>query len=338
MEKKQIVFTEINKAELLAKDVEELNSDSVRVKLAVSTISAGTEKANITGDPSVSGPNAPRVQFPRTLGYSASGVVTETGADVKSVKVGDRVIVSWGTHSSISTVKEKFITKIPYEDISFEQAAYIHIATFPMAAIRKCKLEMGESAIVMGMGILGMFAVQLLKIGGAVPIIAVDPDESKRKKALEVGADYALDPYASDFAETAKKLTNGGANVGLEITGIGAGLDGILDCMALKGRVALLGCTRNSDFTIDYYRKVHGPGITLVGAHTAARPSTNSSNGWWTERDDFEAVLRLTKMGRINLAELVEETHSPNESTEIYTRLCNDKTFPLVQFDWRLLK
>ena len=339
MSYKRIVFTKPYTAELLEYELAELKPNEVQVKLVFSTISSGTERANVMGSKTVAWhlPEADEAIFPRYLGYSSSGIVVKVGENVKDYKVGDRVALSWSTHTEVQNINVNYVHHLP-KDISFENGALTHIATFPLAAIRKCRFEMGESAIVMGMGILGMFAVQLLKIGGAVPIIAVDPDETKRKKALELGADYALDPYASDFAETAKKLTNGGANIGLEITGIGAGLDGILDCMALKGRVALLGCTRNSDFTIDYYRKVHGPGITLVGAHTAARPSTNSSNGWWTERDDFEAVLRFTKMGRIDLSNLIEETHSPNEAPEIYTRLCNDKTFPLVQFDWRFLK
>ena len=107
--------------------------------------------------------------------------------------------------------------------------------------------------------------------------------------------------------------------------------------MARFGIVALLGCTRDSDFTIDYYRKVHGPGITLVGAHTHARPNSDSRDGWWTERDDFETVLKLTKCGRLKLSDLVEEVHSPALATEIFTRLCNEKAFPIVQFDWSVI-
>ena len=81
--------------------------------------------------------------------------------------------------------------------------------------------------------------------------------------------------YFADIPKTspAKEISNGGVKVGIEVTGVGAALDGILDCMARFGRVALLECTRSSDFTIDYYRKVHGLGITLVGAHTNARPA-----------------------------------------------------------------
>ena len=193
---------------------------------------------------------------------------------------------------------------------------------------------MGESALVMGLGILGLVAIPLLKAAGAAPIIAVDPIAEKREKALAVGADYALDPFAPDFAEQAKALTGGGANVGIEVTGVGAGLDGILDCMARFGRVALLGCTRNKEFTIDYYKKVHGPGITLVGAHTLARPTQESHSGWWTEEADVQALIRLTQMGRIKLADLVDEVHTPYDAPQVFDRLAKEKAFPVVQFDW----
>jgi threonine dehydrogenase-like Zn-dependent dehydrogenase len=224
------------------------------------------------------------------------------------------------------------------DNVSFENAAFAHISIFPLAAIRKCRFEIGESAIVMGLGVLGLFAVKLLQVAGAAPIIAVDPDPKKREKALSIGADYALDPYAADFAETAKRLTNGGANVGIEVTGIGAGLDGILDCMAKFGRVALLGCTRNKEFNIDYYLKVHCPGITLVGAHTNARPENNSSGGWWTQADDMKAILKLIEMGRLDLASVRDEVYSPLEAPAVYKRLVEQPSFPVAQFDWRLLK
>lgn len=335
---KRIVFTKPNTAELLDFDARDPREGEVQVALAVSSISSGTERANIMGSTTVAWnrPEAEKAVFPRYNGYSSAGVVTKVGEGVEGIAQGDRVALSWSIHSQVINIKSRFVHKLD-DSISFSDGALAHIATFPLAAIRKCRLEIGESAIVMGMGILGTIAVTLLKTAGAAPVIAVDPDAAKREKALKLGADYALDPYAADFAETVKQLTGGGANVGIEVTGVGAGLNGILDCMARFGRVALLGCTRSSDFTVDYYRKVHGPGITLVGAHTNARPSRNSSEGWWTEWDDFEAVLKLTKLGRIKLSELVEEVHSPEEATEVYTRLCNEKTFPLVQFDWSKL-
>lgn len=336
MKVKRIVFTKPCVAELLEKEIDAPKAGEVQVRLAVSTISSGTERSNLIGDPNVNPNTAGAVVFPKVLGYSSSGVVEAVGEGVTDLKIGDRVAMSWTTHTQVLNIDQKNVYKLP-DNVSFHDGALLHISIFPLAAIRKCRLEIGESAIVMGLGVLGLVAIPLLKAAGAVPIIAVDPVPEKREKALSVGADYALDPFAADFADTVKEITGGGAKVGIEVTGIGAGLDGILDCMARFGRVALLGCTRNKEFTIDYYRKVHGPGITLVGAHTQARPQYESSDGWWTQRDDIKTTLKLTEMGRIKLSDMIDEIHSPIEAPEVYTRLANEKSFPMVQFDWRKL-
>ena len=339
MKCKQIVFTEKNKAELLTVDVNEPAPNEVMVETMVSTISCGTERANIIGDPNVNAFGASGVVFPRTSGYSSAGIVVKKGADVKSVDVGDRVVVYWGQHKSYNVVPEEQVVKIEDETVNLETAAMSFISTFPMAAIRKTRIEMGESVIVMGLGILGMTAVKLLRTAGAVPIIAADPNPKRREIALKNGADYAFDPLCEDFADKVKKITGGGVNVAIEVTGVGAGFNEALDCMAKFGRVALLGCTRNSDFTVDYYKKIHAPGITVIGAHTMARPNTESRPGWFTHRDDIKAVLKLCGGGRICLENLIEETHSPDECSEVYNRLVFDKDFPIVvQFDWRKFK
>ena len=334
MNNKKIVFTSPCVAELLDAKMPEIRADEVLVEIAVSTISSGTERANLVGDPNINSTKGPEVKFPRSAGYSTSGTVVAVGEDVTRLKVGDRVACSWTKHQKYCAVKESRAYLLP-EGVDFPEAALVHIATFPMAAIRKCRVEMGESAIVMGLGVLGLIAVELLRAAGAVPVIAVDPVESKRRQALELGADYALDPFAPDFAKTVKELTGGGAKAAIEVTGKGQGLDMVLDCMARFGRVALLGCTRNSDFSIDYYRKVHGPGITLVGAHTDARPKHESSNGYWTEWDDATSILRLLAGKRLDFACLVQESHTPEDAPEVYTRLANEPAFPIVQFDWR---
>lgn len=333
MQNKQIIFTAPCTAELLEQPLPSPGPGEVLVKVMVSTISSGTERANITGDPNTNYRAEGKVLFPRTAGYSTSGIVIETGENVESLKKGDRVAMYWSVHATYNCLPEKRVVKIP-DPISFSEAALVHIGCFPLAAIRKCRLEIGEAALVMGQGILGQMAVMQLRAAGAAPVIAADPKPEKRARALELGADYAFDPSEPGFAEKVKEVTGGGAAVCIEVTGFGAGLNGALDCMKRFGRVALLGCTRNSDFTIDYYRKVHGPGIVLYGAHTAARPDNESSPGMWTTRDDMQAQMKLISLGRLQLAKLVEETHTPEEAPEVYTRLCNEKSFPVVQFDW----
>ena len=247
--------------------------------------------------------------------------------------------MSWSSHRGYNVLSSQNVVKIDSEKVSLEEASIFHIATFPLAAIRKTRLEIGESLMVMGLGILGLLGVQLAKLAGAAPVIAVDPIKEKREKALLLGADYAFDPFEADFVEKVKAVTGGGVNTAIEVTGQGAGLNETLDCMAKFGRVALLGCTRNKDFTVDYYRKVHGPGITLIGAHTLARPERESHSGWFSTKDDMKTVAKLSELGRLNLKALIDETHSPFECEKVYERLINDKNFPtVVQFDWSDIK
>ena len=336
MSNKGIFFVASGVAELRDKAMPDLidKPNHIIVKTVNSSVSPGTERANLIGDPSNS---AGTMKFPCQLGYSLSGIVTEIGEKVTRVKVGDRVACRWTNHSLYNVIPETLAEIVP-DDVSFEEASLANITTFSMAAIRKCKLEMGESAIVMGLGLLGIMAVTQLRLAGAAPIIAVDPIKERRDLALKLGADFAFDPFAEGFAENVKKATGGGARVAIEVTGKGQGLDMVLDCMAKFGRVALLGCTRNSDFTIDYYRKVHTPGITLIGAHTSARPNNESYPGWWTQSDDMKVAMKLVSLGRLDLKSLIDEIHSPADAPEVYARLAKSPTFPLVQFDWTRLE
>ena len=340
MKTNAIVFTRRGHAEWQKEDISAMGARDVLVRLEVSTISSGTERANLLDDGllsvekgAVAGTNA----YPKRLGYSCAGVVTAVGAEVTRVKVGDRVAAWWTTHSEYNCIPESRVLKLA-DNVSFAEAATWHIATFPLAAIRKTKLELGESAIVMGMGILGLFAVKLLSAAGAAPIIAVDPVKEKRELALSQGADYAFDPFDPDFEKNVRAVTGGGAKVAIEVTGNGKALDQVLDCMARFGRVALLGCTRHSDFTINYYSKVHGPGISLIGAHTMARPKEESSAGLFTTYDDMVAIQRLVCAGRLSFLPLVAETHSPADCTEVYNRLAVEKAFPVVQFNYALAR
>lgn len=343
-----IVFTSAGVAELIDRPMPDPKSGEVLVRVVRSCISSGTERANLIGVPDggvgIFG-TATTTTWPRQCGYSTSGVVEKLGEGVTGLNVGDRVAMSWTLHSAHVCVPAGNAYRIP-DGVSFEQAALTHISTFPMAAVRKCRLEIGEGAIVMGQGILGQLAVLILKAAGATPVIAADPVAEKRTRALALGADFALDPTAVDFAAQAKSLCPSeyrkifgrvemsGPKVGIEVTGVGAALNGVLDVIAPFGRIALLGCTRDSDFTVDYYHKVHGRGVTLVGAHTACRNSDESAPGWWTQRDDALAFLRLLALGRISLAGFVDEVHKISACGDVYARLARGGAFPVVQFDW----
>ena len=344
-----IVFTAPNVASVLELTMPSPKAGEVLVRLTRSALSSGTERANLIGVPDggvgIFAKDDGTVTWPRHCGYSSVGVIEALGEGADGLCVGDRVALSWSKYARYQVLPANRIYRLP-ENVSDASAAFTHIATFPMAAIRKCRLEFGESAMVIGQGVLGQLAIKILKAAGAVPLMVADLKDGKRQQALKIGADCAFDPTAPDFIERVKaaadeggarmrgNVRDAGPRVVIEVTGSGKALDEALDVVAPYGRIALLGCTRDSQFSIDYYHKVHGRGVTLVGAHTLARPEGESAPGWWTERDDALAFVRMLAHGRISCDDLVEETHDVVEAPEVFGRLARSADFPTVQFSW----
>lgn len=331
------VFIEKGKAMLEEFEIpDKVPAGKVLVHTSASAISAGTERANLLDMPNIScAPN----DFPKYIGYTNCGYIEAIGEGVHGFNIGDRVTVNFGGNALYNYTTPDKLLKVDHDSITDYEASFGNITVFPMGALRKTALEIGESMLVMGLGILGVFSVMFARAAGAFPLIAADLKPERRKLALELGADYALDPADPDFAKQVKALTRGkGVNTVIEVTGICSALDTVLDCTARYGRVALLGCTRVPDTIINYYEKVHKPGITLVGAHTMARPIHESSAHFWTWQDDQRAVFDLLASRRISFDKIINEIVSPRDTASVYDRLANDKDFPVgVVFDWKLL-
>lgn len=335
MKSKQIVFTATHKAELLEVDVRELKENEVLTDMEYTVVSGGTERANIMAMPNAGGDN-----FPKTLGYCGIGHVIKIGSAVDNIAVGDRVLVYHGKHMkyNVRTVKE--ITKVENDSIDSLDAAFVIIAAMGLGGVRKLEIELGESAMIMGLGLLGIFAVQFCRLSGAYPVIAADLNPARRELALKLGADYAFDPSVPDFVEQVKAVTKGkGVRATVEVTGVSAAMKQALECASWMGRISLLGCTRVSDCSVDYYQQVHKPGVKLIGAHNLVRPKVESYPHHWTHQDDCKAILDMIAAGRIQVAPIVSRVVSPEDCAEIFNQLCDDPHFPMgTVFDWREIK
>ncbi len=331
MKNRQIFFTEVHKAELLENEVGVPTSGEVLVRMEYTVVSGGTERACILGM------NNTSQQFPMSLGYCGVGYVEEVGNEVKSVVVGDRVLVYHGCHSQYNIRPEADITKVENENVSSLEAAFVIIASMGLGGARKLEIELGESAMVMGQGLLGIFATQFLRQSGALPLIAADLNPTRRELALKLGADYAFDPSDDNFVNKVMEVTKGkGINGCVEVTGISAAMKQALECASWMGRISLLGCTRVSDSTVDYYTQVHKPGVKLIGAHNFIRPQHDSYPHHWTHQDDCKAILDMIERKRIDVLSIVSRVENPENATEIYNQLCDDKDFPMgTVFDWR---
>lgn len=328
---KKIIFSSKNNAVL--KDVPDRlpDADEIRVKLSYTALSAGTERSLLTGNEE--GGNGFRFGFPSSSGYSGSGIITDVGSGVTDFKPGDRVMVHGAGHQEYATLSQKEFVHVP-DNVPLDQAALTIIAGFSLAAVRKAKISLGDSVMVVGLGLLGLFAVQYARLSGAYPVIAVDFSKERREMASLLGADVTLDPSDPGHIDHIKKLTNGGANAVIEVTGNPLALKQALSCTAKFGRVLLLGCTRTMT-EVDFYHDVHQPGIELIGAHSGARPAHESHSGFYTEMDDCCVTLNFLSAGRLDFKPMIGEIHSPDDAHNIYLKLAEGKNFPIgVVFKW----
>lgn len=332
-----VVFESIGQAILKTFEVAPPLADEVLLESDYTVISAGTERANLIKLPNT---GTDENGFPFLPGYCGAGRVIAAGKDVTNLKIGDRVIIAWGGHRSHTIKKAQTVLKIEDDSIDLLDAAFAHIASFSFLGVRKLKIELGESAMIAGMGILGAFAVQIASLSGAIPVIASDFDPARRDLALKLGAAAAFSPDEENFVEKVKAATGGnGPKAVVEVTGSARAMQQALEYIAWEGRLSLLGCTRVSDVPVDFYKYVHRRGISLIGAHTFTRAQHESTPGRWTEHDDYRTFLKLVAAGKLQTRPLISEIVSPEAAHAVYARLAETKNPPPgIVFDWNKLR
>ena len=303
---KRIVWPRAGEAELQEFEVPPPGRGEVLIGMEYSVLSAGTERACL-----IAKPNTPQT-FPQYPGYCGIGRVVAAGGDVETVRVGERVLADHAGHCSLFVKPAAGLTVVDPAADPLE-AAFTVIAAMSLQGVRKARIELGEAVLVEGLGLLGI--------------------------ALALGADLVFSPDDPELAEKVKAATGGrGADAVIEVTGSAHALNQALECASFRGRVVLLGCTRISDEPVDFYRDVHRPGISIVGAHNFVRPKEDSSPGYWTYRDDFRTLLGLAAAKRFRARPVISEIVRPEEAPAVYRRLAECAHLPLgIVFDWRKL-
>lgn len=320
-----------NNVDIFDFDVPMPGPGQVLIENDFTAVSAGTELANIMMLPNT---------YNSINGYSGCGRIIELGEGVSNVKLGDRVIDNWGSHKSHNIKNANELTLVNDDRISSLEASFVLIATFPMHGLRRTKLELGESAMIIGQGLLGLFAVQFAALSGAVPVVVSDLNPKRLELSRQLGADYAFSPAEEDYVKKVIAATDGkGVDCIVEVTGAAVAMRQALECAAMFGRISLLGCTRVSDCDIDFYQLVHKRGVTLVGTHTAARPRVESSSGFWTERDEMKAVMKLISHGKLKVKPIISDIISPADAHAFYLSIIESKN-PNVgyAFDWSIVR
>ena len=333
MKTKTIVFVAPGKAEFLERDLDEtLATDHVLLKTECTLISPGTEFANLSGNTNQGNTAA----FPRVLGYSAVARVLKAGSSVTTLREGDRCLCYHSHHRNYQLMPESNLVRIEDDALPAREAVFCVVGCMGFQGVRRCRPEFGESLMVMGLGLLGQFAVQTARLSGCMPVIALDFIEARRKIALELGADAAFAPDDPELKNKVLELTGGRkCDSVVEVTGNPQAVVQGLELTARFGRIALVGCNRTPTEKIDFYNLVHRPGISVIGAHNMARPLQERRPGIWTMKEDMALLLRFMSAGRLDSRKLLTMVADPAEAPGIYERLyARDPDLLGVVFDW----
>ncbi len=310
---KQILVGSDSAIRLEPVELPPLKSDEVLIETSTTLISPGTERAKLLRLPGLT------VNYPAATGYSLVGRVLALGADVTALKPGDRV-ASRSRHAAHVVAKAAECHPIP-NGLTDEEAAFFQLLAIALQAVRKTRLEVGEGCAVLGVGLVGQLALQVARIAGALPTVAIDRDEGRLALAERLGADYCVN--GNDAADRIRELDEfkHGPPVVIEATGNPVGLESACQIAAFGGRVALLGSTRGASEAFDFYKQVHKRGITLIGAHISTTYRAAAAPGWWTQHDEQQTALRLLAANRVNAAPLITHRFSSVDAPEAYKLL-----------------
>ncbi len=328
---KALVLEEYNR--LVYRDVDDpqIAGDEVLVEIKACGI-CGSDVHGLDG-------STGRRQPPLIPGHEASGVIVKTGTEVTRWKAGDRVtfdstvyrLDDWytlqgrynlgegrevigvspeeykrnGAFAEYLAVPQHILYKIP-DNVTFEQAAMVEPAAVAAHAVRISGIKVGESAVVIGCGMIGTFVVGMLKAAGATPVIAVDTDSDKLDIARKYGADIVVDSSRESVPDIVRKNTKGrGADFGFEAVGIAVTVNTLIDALRKGGTAVLVGnVTSFIEFPL---QKVVTSEIKVQGSCAIC--------------GEYETVLDMIASGTLKVDDMISVVAPLSEGAEWFRKL-----------------
>ncbi|MGW5607508.1 bi-domain-containing oxidoreductase [Streptomyces sp. NPDC003753] len=266
------------------------------------------------------------------LGYSLCGVVEQVGAGIDDVKVGDLVACAGNEHAlhaELNWVPKNLYSPVP-DGLAPRHAAFGTVGSIALQGVRQGESQLGEVALVIGLGLIGQLVVQLLAASG-VRVVGADPDPARCELAERLGAAACGDP-ASAAVETAVAELTGGHGVDQVYLAAGGGSNQPVELAAKlcrdRGRVVDIGKCRLDLPWNAYYEKEldvrfsrsYGPGRYDPSYELEGR---DYPIGYvrWTERRNLACFLDLLARGSVDVEPLVSHIADFDDAVETYRRL-----------------
>lgn len=266
-----------------------------------------------------------KLDQPMPLGYCNVGVVVAMGADVPGFSVGDRV-VSNGKHAEVVGVPVNLCARVP-DAVSDEEAAFTVLGAIALQGIRLAQPTLGETVVVVGLGLIGLLAVQLLRANGC-RVLGVDFDRSKLELARQFGAEVVDLAIGQDPVAAAMEYSRGRGVDAVLITAASKSNEPMHQAALMcrkRGRIILVGVVGLELSRDDFFKKEltfqvsasYGPGRYDPNYEEKGQ---DYPFGFvrWTEQRNFEAVLDMMADRRIDVRPLVSHRFGVEAVEEAY--------------------
>jgi len=269
-----------------------------------------------------------KLDEPMALGYSSAGVVLAVGEGVQRFRPGDRV-ASNGSHAGIVSVPQNLCAHVP-DGVSADHASFAVVASIAMQGVRLSRLQLGESAFVIGLGLIGQITVALLRAAG-VDVYGTDLDAAKCRLAERMGC---LRAEVGMSAGQVESLTRGlGADAVLitASTASSGPVELAADAVRQKGRIVAVGAVgmelprpplylKEAEFVVSCS---YGPG-RYDADYEERGQDYPPAHVRWTEGRNIQAVLDLMAAGKLDVEPLLTHRFPVEEAEAAYALIMGD--------------
>tara|TARA_R110001632_G_scaffold63953_2_gene152394 strand:+ start:5051 stop:7165 length:2115 start_codon:yes stop_codon:yes gene_type:complete len=274
-----------------------------------------------------------KLEQPLPLGYCNVGKVVSVGKGVSDFKIGDRV-ASNGQHAEFVSVPQNLVAHIP-ENITDEEATFTVIGSIGLQGVRLINPTIGETVVVIGLGLIGLLTAEMLVANGC-NVIGYDLDDNKVEIAKSKGVN-AFNPLAGiDPVKYVLSQTNNIGSDAVLITASAKTNDIISQAAQMsrkRGRITLVGVIGLNISRADFYEKElsfqvscsYGPG-RYDDDYEFKGIDYPLAFVRWTEKRNFETVLKLIALGKLQVKNLISEVIPLEEFDKIYGDIGNSKS------------
>lgn len=274
-------------------------------------------------------------------GYSASGLVIAVGDQVEGFELGDRVACAGAgiaNHAEVIDVPVNLAVKVP-DSVDLSDACTVTLGAIAMQGVRRAQPTLGETVLVIGLGILGQITAQILLANGC-RVIGTDLDAGRIRLASTNGLNAGINPVTENLVERVLSLTDGIGADAVIITAASESshiVSDAMQCCRKKGRVVLVGDVGLNLKRSDFYQKEldffisssYGPGrydpTYEEGGQDYPLPYVR-----WTENRNMQSYLALIASGKLRLESMHSAPFAVENASQAYESLKADENKPMM--------